>query len=242
MPEVSIVMTARRRALQLEQTLPSIYSQGFKDFEVICVEDGDDGGATKAICERYGVRYFRREHRPDRPYSNPAVPNNIGLRQAKGEIILIQNAEISHVSEELINRLCGPVREDAMVSTFTSVMALNADGTDKSWYVHSKHNPRPFFFCQALKKSVVERLRGFDEDYLYYGYDDDDFALRLKFAGIELRFMDDLLAHHLWHESSGFCYGLDDNRRTFEKKLAQMMRREIGVERNLGREWGSLDS
>lgn len=240
MPEISIVMTAYKRPKQLEKTLQSIYAQDFKDFEVIVVDDGVDD-AQRIVCRSYpDLRYIPRPHRPGHLYSNPAVPNNIGLRAATGNIILLQNAENMHITKDTINQMVDPVRHNKMVTTFASVLALKPNGTPYMWYVHSVHNPRPFFFCQAISRSVVEQLRGFDEDFIYYAYDDDDFAYRLRAHGLEFQFLDHVLVHHQYHAETG-CFKNDFNQKIYEQKMRDMAAGKIGIARNLGKEWGQLE-
>jgi hypothetical protein len=92
-----------------------------------------------------------------------------------------------------------------------------------------------------LRREHIERLRGFDEDYKFYGFDDDDFAFRLLRIGVNFQFRDDIVVHHQWHECS-FCYGIQSNEQIFREKMEAMMSGLIGPERNLGREWGSLEA
>lgn len=242
-PEISIVITARNRARLLEFTLDTICRQKFSDYEIIVVEDGFDGGETRRVCDHMGARYFRRARRPDVPYSNPAVPINIGLRRAEGSIVILQNAECSHAGEETIDRLAAPVRGDRKWVHFAAVSARNPDGSHNHWYVHPLHDagPRPFFFCGAIAREHVERLRGMDEDYQHYGWEDNDFADRMDAIGLKSLFSFDAVVHHQWHEGTD-CWGIVDNALLYQKKSEDMKAGRIGPERNLGREWGSLDA
>jgi glycosyltransferase involved in cell wall biosynthesis len=241
MPEVSIVMTAYKRPKQLENTLASIYAQDFKDFEVIVVDDGVDE-QQRIVCRTYPqIKYIPRFHRPGHLYSNPAIPNNIGMRAASGDIILLQNAECMHITPNTIESMVDPVRQNPMVTTFASVLALKPNGTPFMWYCHRIHSARPLFFCQALKRDVVNQLRGFDEDYIYYAFDDDDFAFRLKTLGLEFKFLDNVLVHHQWHPETG-CYGNNINQGIWEQKMKDMAEGKIGIARNLGKEWGQLEN
>lgn len=244
MPEVSIVMPAHNRAPLLHATLESIVRQRFPSMEIIVVEDGRDSGETQRICAQYGVRYFLRKNRPDVPYSNPSVPCNIGLRRACGEVIILQNAECAHAGPDVIERLVAPHRGPGpLKAVFAAVSARKPTGEHDHWYVHpiADAGPRPFFFCGSLRREVVHRLRGLDEDFKFYGWDDDDFALRLAWEGVVFDFRDDVVVHHQWHPGTN-CYGLQSNVETYNHKLAQLRAGEIGTARNLNREWGDLDS
>lgn len=243
MPEVSIVMCAYKRSALLRKTLESIHAQSYKDFEVLCVEDGDDGGWTRGVCEEFGARYFQRKGRPDCPYSNPSIPWNIGIRNATGNVLILQNPECLHVTPDTIERLVAPHRETDRAVVFASVMALNYDGTPQQWYCHPIHSARPFFFCGSMRREVAHALRGFDEDFQFYGFDDDDMAFRLQAYGCRFDFRPEteILVHHMAHEKA-HCYGLQTNETLFQSKLGRFVNKEIGVERNLDREWGSVEA
>jgi len=243
MPETSIIMTAYRRADLLANTLESIYRQTFKDFEVIVVEDGDDGGAIRQLCERYGLRYFQRKNRPDVLFSNPAIPTNIGIRRAEGEVVIIQNAECLHHSPELIEALTAPHRTEKNLAVFASVSARSPDGTHWHWYVHPEKDcrKRPFFFCGSVRREHIWRVQGLCEALPAYGYDDDILALQLQRIGVKFCFPGDIIAHHQWHTATG-CWGIQKNQEIFREIMDKFMRHELPIETNAGREWGSLDS
>jgi glycosyltransferase involved in cell wall biosynthesis len=230
--KVSIVMTAYKRAPQLKSTLKSIFSQTFKDFEVIVVEDGSDGGNTQAVCECFPVKYFQRTRRPGIVYSNPAVPMNIGIKRAEGEITILQNAECRHFSPELIWEL-SQVGENEVL--FASVRTLDQAGTNTGWYSHPKLRREPWFFCGAVHTKHLQYMRGVDEDYIGYGMDDVDLADRLKARGLEFRWSDTIIAEHQWHESYHGQIDYSLNAGIYEKKS-----RDFTIVRN-PEKWGELE-
>src|SRR5579859_5787555 len=92
MPSVSVVLTTYKRDSLLLKTLASIHGE----CEVIVVDDANSQ-QTKFICKGLAT-YIPRIGRPDVAFSNPAVPINIGLKAATGDIVILQNAECEHVS------------------------------------------------------------------------------------------------------------------------------------------------
>lgn len=233
-PTTSIVMTAYNRGKLVGATLDSIFCQKY-DFEVIVVEDGNDG-ETEYICKNYPVRYVCRRKRPDTTaFCNPSIPNNIGIKMALGKVLIIQNAENKHITADSIKRLSEAILANNDVSVFASVLALDKDGKPEQWYCHPIHNPRPLFFCQAVDRDLAWSIRGFDEDYKFYGYDDDDFSLRLSRIGVRFIFRDDILLHHQWHPTAP-----RDDRLTQINANLYMQKLNENPVRNLGREWGQL--
>lgn len=188
---VSVVMTAYKRAHLLEPTLRSIRNQVLMG-EIVVVEDGGEECAT--VCRAHGARWICRRDRPDLPYSNQSVPLNMGIDAAKGDILIIQNAECKHIGE-VVNPLADAVTENTVV--FARCVSLKQDGTEGEDYC-STSNPRPFFFCGAIRRDKMLR---FDEGFVGYGWEDDDMAYRLKAAGMQFVFRDDIVVHHQWHPS-----------------------------------------
>ena len=231
MPKVSIVMTAYRRAALLKNTLDSIFIQNYKDLEVIVVEDGHDG-ETEPLCLEYPVIYLCRRNRPDVPYSNQAIPANMGFRRATGEILIYQNAECQHVSPDLIRNLSGRVTEDT--AQFPRVESLNRNGYHWMWFTHEDDElaQRRFFFCGAILLKTILEIGGIDEDYTAAAYDDNDLSDRLQARGIKEIVNPDLLVHHQWHERPGWSPA--ESAVVFQRKQGA----SFTVVRNQGREWG----
>lgn len=233
MPLVSIVMTAYNRAYQLNKTLESIFCQKY-DYEVIVAEDGADGGHTKEVCSKFPVKYFQRIKRPEVAWSNPSILNNFAIRQATGKVLIIQNAEVMHTNNESIKLMTEPVLEDKTISQFASCLARNQFGKDDYWYCHPTINPRPLFFCQSVDKEVVLKMRGFDEEFIHYGYEDDDFADRLKLMGIKFVFREDILTIHQYHET---CKNLNEK----NNKELYLKKKGTNPIRNIDKEWGKIN-
>jgi len=242
-PLVSVVITTYNRAPLLKNTLESIFTQDFQDYEVIVVDDGADY-ETRDMCalvqlDDYPLRYFKRQRDPSNHYSNPAIPNNIGVRKARGEIIILQNAECRHVGEVMAQFVSKSQRYNAV---FAAVEALTPTRGHEQWYVHSVFNPRPFFFCGAIWRDTFVDLGGFDENFRGYGYDDNQLADRLKAGGIEFVFDDTIKVQHQWHPIS---YRLGEPNNAFNLAYYTEWKRrfdlgETGLIVNEGKEWGKL--
>jgi glycosyltransferase involved in cell wall biosynthesis len=241
MQTVSLVLTTYNRYPLLEKTLHSIFNQSFFNLEVIVVDDGTDYETPDKI-KQWDVKYFRLDRkRVEGLYNNPAYPINVGFRAATNDVVILQNAECKHITTNTIELIAS--RVDDSCAVYASTMALNSDSTPAMWYVHPTHNPRPFFFCGGLKRHLIEKLRGMDEDYLYYGMDDDDFADRLTKMGIQHTFHSDIVVHHMYHPpafTNTAPVNMDLNREIYNRKTLEMAQGIIGVERNLNREWGKF--
>ena len=83
-PAVSVIIPTYAHSTYIGQTLESVFSQSFEDYEVIVVNDGspDDAGSRLADLSNSGrIRYV------EQPHAGPAAARNHGLSLAKGEFI-----------------------------------------------------------------------------------------------------------------------------------------------------------
>jgi glycosyltransferase involved in cell wall biosynthesis len=87
-PIISVVIATYNRASLLRETLDSIVTQSFQDFEVIVVDDGSTD-ETEAVVKSYGelLRYIRQENR------GPSGARNVGIQNARAKWISIQDSD-----------------------------------------------------------------------------------------------------------------------------------------------------
>jgi len=89
MPRVSVIVPAHNAARYIEQTIASVRSQTWTDWELVAVDDGSSDG-TWELLQSAGerVRSFRREHA-----GGPAVARNLALEHATGEFAVFLDAD-----------------------------------------------------------------------------------------------------------------------------------------------------
>ena len=141
--------------------------------------------------------------------------NNQGIRAARGEHVLLLNAD-TLVGYEWLERLlrcgksdpkiglvaphtnaavgCQMVREPGYRSPkdffpFSKRWALRHDGAWRE--VH-----RLIGFCLLIKKEVIRRVGVLDERFGPGGYEDYDYCLRVHQAGYRLALAEDVFLHH----------------------------------------------
>jgi len=219
---ISIVMAYYNRRKLLTETLKSIERSEYKDYEIIVVDDASDERIDDL--EFPSLRVLRIEPK-DKWYHNSCIPFNIGFKEAKGDVVLIQNPECLHVhdvlryvadnitdrnylsisaysmDEDMTNSLpaCMLPDYDSFIDMFRRLpqqLANNYIG----WYNHPVYRPVGYHFCCAITKKNLSILGGFDERYANgTGYEDDDLVDRVKRFGLELKIVDDVSVIHQWH-------------------------------------------
>lgn len=237
----SIVMGIYRRPTQFRNTLMSIRKQSYRPAEIICTDDGvnPDSDETREICKEFGVDYYQRINRPEDKYVNSAIPLNISIKRATGDILIIQCPECRYEEWEGIEKLITPVLENPLVTTTARVQSLNPQGEFDAWILNREHNWRFLNFCQAVRRDVVMRIGGFDEQFKGPGFDDDDFELRLFAQGVTPMYVDTLVSHQ---------YHTYWQRGEADFNLARCMQTRVRVGQgekpiaNEGVDWGNINS
>lgn len=221
--ETSIIVPAFERPHHLRATL-DVVCDG--NSEVIVVDDGSADTLIRQTAMDYDVRYYRLDRRG--VWKNPARALNVGIRAASGEFTIINHSGIVG-SASAIQQIVTVLREmDVAVLAKVSENGVEVSGSY-----------RPYFLLGGMRTSYFLRLRGYDEDFTEYGYEDDDFALRLVAAGVDIQHWREIQAEHLPHQRHYTGPEMERMRQLNFQKTTDMAAGRIGIFRNLGRDWGA---
>lgn len=180
-------------------------------FEVLVCDDGSDDGtpATVARLQRrtpYELRYLRRE----RDGRRPAAARNLGLRTARGSLIVLLDDDVLAQADLLrAYRGCNggpdsvaygylsflwPGRGLGLGFTFepdprVPGLLYTASTTRRPWLLTTTAN-------MALSRELVERSGGFDERFVGWGLEDTEFAYRLHLLGADIQVCSSAAAWH----------------------------------------------
>jgi glycosyltransferase involved in cell wall biosynthesis len=218
---ISIVMTYYNRKKQLINTLNSINGSTIKDIEIIIIDDAsDDEHRIEDLQEEFNLKLIRIDKK-DKWWVNPCVSFNIGIKESKGDIIVLQNPECYHVGD-VLSSIKEIITDDNYITLSTysftknlSDIILNVDkeyllslpqvasGGSESlgWYNHIKYRPKYFHFCSAITINNMNKLNGFDERYAHgISYDDAEIIERIKRLGLKLEIIDNVSVIHQYHD------------------------------------------
>ncbi|UEQ74703.1 glycosyltransferase family 2 protein [Chryseobacterium arthrosphaerae] len=249
--KISIVTAYYNRKKLFENTLSSIVSQSpdpSMELEVIAVDDGSDKEERlEDLTEQYPFLKVIRLEKADKWYFNSCIPFNIGFREAKGDIVILQNPECLHYGDVLkytqkhindsnyISFSCFSLGIESTDNLHTllespeklqKLMADNnvgyiGDGLD-CWYNHSVTNPKGYHFCSAITKKNLYDLGGFDERFARgIAFDDNEFLHRVKLKGLQIEIIDQPIVLHQNHYQK-ISYTTDKNLlddETYQKRL-----------------------
>lgn len=198
MNKVSLVVSIYNRADIFRRTYPTWLDKTPPD-EILILDDGSTDGLDRVVAEiNYPIRYTYRQK--DDRWTNPAVPHNWLVKQAKGPIVLIIDPEVAFVTDGIpiiqefyqkeTNRpsSCSAcetysVQDNARFSSQTVEQIV-----ESPYKTTLPHNPsrqpiihRPKTPTKGYRAWWRERyiaLGGKDERYIGWGYEDLDLHYR----------------------------------------------------------------
>jgi glycosyltransferase involved in cell wall biosynthesis len=181
-PAVSVIIPAFNRAWCLGDTLRSVWSQTFRNYEVIVVDDGSTDGTAALLRQFSQVRVHRWEDN-----RGVSAARNLGIQMARGEWICFLDSDDQWVENKL----------QVQVDLMQAHPECPASYTDEFWVrngvrvnpknKHRKYSGEIFRQCLPLciispssimmRASVLETIGGFDTDLA--ACEDYDLWLRL---------------------------------------------------------------
>ena len=206
---ISIVMAFYNRQELLNKTLESLDKSSVKDYELIIV---DDASAVPLVCPRAKII---RVEKKDKWYNCSCVAWNRGLREATGDIVILNSPECYHAGdilayaqENLRPNLylafgCYAISKKETEDFQRGIMPAIENhiiNSGNGWYNHSRYRPVAYHFCSAILRKDLDMIGGFDERYAYgVAFDDDEFIRTIRYMGMDVRIVDSPYVIHQYH-------------------------------------------
>lgn len=191
-PKVSVVIGVYGRCDELEQCLDRLYRQTYSDFEILVCDDGSPEALAKGIrelCARDSrVRYLRRPQN-----GGPAAARNVGIAEAKGDIVAFTDSDTWPQAAWLENLLKpfadpkvvaveGPVRTPTPQSSPMEEAPRNEGGS----YLTAN---------MAYRRDALRQIGGMDERLITF--EDTDLAIAARKLGT-IVFAPGAVVFHPW--------------------------------------------
>jgi len=190
-PSVSIVMTVKNVENYIARCIKSILDQAFNDFEIVIIDDMSNDN-TKNIIEKFDdkrIKYFQNTK-----WLGISKSRNRGFKYTTGEYVFFTDGDCT-VSKNWIEQGLTYLKDPKCVGVEGKIYYVSND-YEPSFSDHVTENKCGGHFMTgnvAYKKSVIERVGGFDERYTYF--EDRDLALRaMKFGRID--FNPEMIVYH----------------------------------------------
>ena len=195
---VSIIIVNWNGLLHLQQCLPAIYGQTYRDFEVIIVDNGSTDQSTSWVAANYPlVQVIKNKNN-----LGFAAANNIGINIAQGQYLVTLNNDtrpeptwLAELVQGLIAPNIGMVASKMLIWDTPSVMdsaGVEVDwagfGWNRGWkqpassWNESHEVFGPCAGAALYRREMLSEIGLFDEDFFAY-YEDIDLAWRAQLAG-----------------------------------------------------------
>jgi glycosyltransferase involved in cell wall biosynthesis len=209
MIRISIIIPSYNQGHYIEDTLRSVLDQNYPALELIVMDGGSTDG-TVEILKRHADRIAHWESTRDRGQSHAI---NKGLARCTGEVWAYLNSDDLLCSGSLAR--VAELFKNPAVDWIAGVSSIFDDRGDRG-----EVRPRPpactkeiltpwkrtveyVFPCSNvnfMRRSIYERLGGFDESYHYSM--DMELYTRARFAGYLMTVVPEVLGRWRWHAES----------------------------------------
>jgi GT2 family glycosyltransferase/2-polyprenyl-3-methyl-5-hydroxy-6-metoxy-1,4-benzoquinol methylase/tetratricopeptide (TPR) repeat protein len=200
----SIVIVTFNELWATRLCVESVLQRTSDPIELIFVDNGSTDGTPDYLATIPGTKLIRNA---DNRGFAPAV--NQGLQQATGEQMLLLNNDcivttgwleglLEALYDDDSNGLIGPVSnnvsgEQQIQVTYNDLSSLDGFAWDCRTHRRLTVTDRLVGFCLLFRRTVLERIGGFDERFAVGCFEDDDFCRQAANAGFR-----SLIAHHVF--------------------------------------------
>lgn len=210
---ISIVIPARNEGDNLPDTVGCLLeTTADAEFEIVVVDDGSEDGSGDATARRFAgdgrVRVLRGEG------LGAAAARNLGGGAARGDILIFMDGHcwcppgwLERLTAPLADPrvgLTGPAFADLLTDDGACGYGITWPEADlgMAWLERQGDAPYPVPLqpggCGALRRELFEQLGGFDAGMGCWGYEGEEFSLRVWLAGREVWVIPDCLVRHLF--------------------------------------------
>lgn len=192
--KISIITATYNSGLTLRDTLESVLSQDYTDYEHIIV-DGVSKDDTMDVVKEYAPRYHERLRYISEPDNGIYDAMNKGIAMATGDVVGILNSDDFYASNDVLSSIADNIKDvDAVYGNLVFVDAVNSDKVVRRWigsqyergaFFKSWHPAHPTFYA---RKECFNRFGGFDISFDVSA----DFELMFRFIekhGISNRYI-----------------------------------------------------
>ena len=220
-PLISIIVLTCNGKEHLEECISALRKQTYSRTEIILVDNGSRDGSAEFVRRRFKASVRVVELSENIGYTGG---NNAGIRAARGEYIAFLNDD-TRADPRWLEKMYaalegGPkfgMAAGKIVSYYHPDIIDNVghliyrDGTfrgrgrlerDRGQYDQTEEVLAPSGCAFMVRKKILDRVGGFDEDFFIYG-DDADLSLRVRLAGWKVIYVPTALVYHKYSATTG---------------------------------------
>jgi len=210
----SVVIVTHNSHRYIGRCLDAILRNGsYPNYEIVVVDNASTDGTTDLV-RRYAARHSRIHCELLERNSGFAAGNNLGAKVAKGEYLVLLNAD-TIVTPGWLGRLVWHLQHDTSVGLLcpatnfagneakipfrytdeTSMEQFAAMLSTQSLHLRTELSVAPLF-CGVLRRDLYLELQGLDEGYGIGMFEDDDLSASVRARGLRVVVAEDCFVHH----------------------------------------------
>ena len=247
LPLISVIIVTWGGLEHTRRCLASLEAETWPRLDILVVDNGSPDG-TPAFLEEYAPVHDNVEVILNGENRGFAAANNQGLAQARGDILVLLNND-TIVPPGLMGRLAKWLLDESSIgllcptTNFCGNEALvepgysELDGLPRYavWRAGAFHGKTidlgvAAMYCLAMRREVFEKVGPLDAAFGIGMFEDDDYSLRVREAGLRVACAENAYVHHVGQASfaklSGEQYQdlWEKNQTYFEKKWGRPWR------------------
>jgi hypothetical protein len=229
-PKATVIIVNTNERHHLKRCLPAVFGQRYAEYEVLVVDNGSTDGSVAYVEAAFPQARIIRNGE-NLGYSGA---NNVGFAHARGEYLVVLNPD-TEVEPDWLGELIAGLDADPQAGLATSKILLlddrqhiNACGNDITYTgvtvcrgagaPAAAYDQREVVSAVsgasfAIRKSVLERIGGFDERFFIY-YEETDLSLRAALAGYHCLYVPRSVMYHQYtfRFAANKCFLVERNR------------------------------
>lgn len=239
---LSIVLPFFRRLEEFRRVLPINHPYFARaEIEVVIAldENSEEHGLLELLRQYPDVRWKVLVNDAPHPWRPPCKAVNVGLRHAAGSHVLVCSPESAFVGD-VPAQMLKIVRKHPNAIALGRVGFAGFDRISENLALEQIFEEavprelklRSFYGSVCGPKSAFEAVRGYDEEFLKWGGDDDNLRVRMEMAGFQLMAFPEARLLHLGFE-------MRNGREQYDDKTDILKCSPHQAQANLRGEWGS---
>jgi glycosyltransferase involved in cell wall biosynthesis len=202
MPKISVVIPCYNHGECIDKAVDSILGQTFTDVEIIVVNDGSTDKLTVEKLSNYNKSKTKVLHTANQ---GPSAARNIGISQAKGEYVLVLDADDYYHSTFLEKGVAVLEQKQKIGIVACGIQHFGLDSGKKmpqGGDVRTFLAPSGLTGSALLRKVCWEQAGGYDESMKTSGYEDWNFWLDVTKRGWLVHIIEEYLFYYNWQNCS----------------------------------------
>ncbi len=171
--KISIITATYNSAATLRDTIESVLSQTYVNFEYLIV-DGASSDNTLNIIKSYESRFQGKLHYISEPDKGIYDAMNKGIRMATGDVVGILNSDDFYTSNDVLEQVSNELKQADIDAVYGDVHYVKAGNLNKlvryyssrpfrrSWMRLGYMPAHPSFYC---RREVYQKCGAFDTSY-----------------------------------------------------------------------------